>query len=330
MNSKVLYNIILLAVLWVAVVGVGIYVTMFEQPDRLERVEKAVKVEQLKVSELASLTSEHMNAQNLADEAVQRWRSRYKVIPDSLSGPAVVGYFNELTKRGFENFDVRYQGASAGEDYNTHTFDVTGRGYFTDLYRIIWELENNRYFYRIGNLKLDHIDLVTEDKETGREQMKVMVSFDFKVSAFFGGAEGLSAPGEDGTANENALPVSRAKSDMPPVPSSVLPNARPDINPFFPLIMDRIPPNTHGLINVEAAELVSIAGGLAYFREDGELRTAAEGDNVYLGQITEIDPIEGVVRARLNKGGIIDQVELELQSGEMSQRSVGAINRAPR
>ena len=330
MPSKVIYNIIVIAFIWVAVVAVGIYVTMMKQPEELERVEKAEKVERLKKTELASLISEHESSQDLANEAISKWRARYKIIPDSLSGPAVIGYFNELTDSGFENFDVQYQGVQSSSDYSSHEFGIEGRGYFTDLYRVIWELENSRFFYRVSNLDLSHIDLITENKETGREQMKVMVSFTFDVSAYYAGAEGMSAPDVPPLAGEDALPVSQASSDELPVPKSVLPKDRPDINPFFPLIMDAIPPNTHGLLNIENARLVSIVADEAYFEEEGEVRMVAEGEDVYLGQLTEVNPAEGYVRARLNKGGIIDQVELELQTGQRQQEQLGTINRAPR
>lgn len=331
MSQKVIYNIIILAVIWVAVVGAGFYVTSMKQPEELERVIKAEKVERLKQSELTSLLAEQTTARNMANEAVRKWAARYKVFPDSLSGPEVIGYFNELTKQGFENFDVQYQGVQSTQDYKFHQFQVEGRGYFTDLYRVIWELENNRYFYDISELNLDHIDLITEDEETGNDRMKVMVSFRFQTNAYFGGAEGMSAPlAEDtGIGEADALPVGRAKSDMPPVPKHVLPKERPTVNPFFPLIMNQIPPNTHGLIDLENAQLASIVGKEAYFREGEKLRSVGVGGDVYLGQITAIDPIEGRVTARLNKGGIIDEIDLYLQSGEKSGKSLGTIRRAP-
>jgi hypothetical protein len=53
------------------------------------------------------------------------------------------------------------------------------------------------------------------------------------------------------------------------------------------------------------------------------------GDNIYLGQIIEVDPIEGRVRARLNKGGIIDEVEIYLQSGDRSRQAQGSVQRSP-
>ena len=330
MSTKVLYNIIILAVVWVFIIGAGIYVTMIEQPEELARVEKAGKVIRLKQAELASLMSEHSVSSEKADNALSKWRARYKVIPDQLSSPEVIGYLNELTKSGFEVFDVANSGTQGEGDYSYHSFSVSGRGYFSELYRIIWELENNRYFYRIPELTLVHMDIITEDEETGTEVMKVMVSFQMQIDAIFSGADGMSAPPEGGVTEEaDALPISRAKSERPPVPGEVLPDERPALNPFFPLIMDKLPPNTHSLINIEQAQLISIVGDKAIFNEEGQYRPVSVGDDVYLGQITEVDPTEGRVKARLNKGGIIDAVEIFLQTGEQYREALGSVRRAP-
>ncbi|MDX1546191.1 MAG: hypothetical protein R3247_04350 [Rhodothermales bacterium] len=331
MPTKVIYNIVILAVVWVAVLVAGIYITMVQQPEELARVEKAEKVVKLKQAELASLMTEHSSSIEQADAALSRWRARYKVIPEQLSGPEVIGYLNAITSTGFEVFDITSNGVKGGEDYRFHSYTISGRGYFTELYRIVWELENNRYFYRIPELTLVHMDIVTEDPDTGSEEMKVMVSFQMELDAIFGGADGMSAPLEDDPAPEGeaSLPVARARSELPPVPTEVLPDQRPALNPFFPLIMERIPPNTYGRINVEQAQLVSIVGGEAVFLEGGRYRSVGLGEDVYLGQITDIDPIEGRVEARLNKGGIIDAVELYLQTGDRSRQALGTLRVPP-
>lgn len=332
MSNKVIYNIVILAVVWIAVVSAGVYVTMFEQPEELERAEKAEKVVKLKQAELASLMTEHATSAEQADVALRKWRARYKIIPEQLSGPEVIGYLNELTKSGFEVFDVSSSGVQSGGDYSYHSFSVSGRGYFSELYRIVWELENNRYFYRIPELTLVHMDIITENEKTGTETLKVMVSFQMQIDAIYGGADGMSAPLENEQPPREAanLPIARAKSEAPPVPGEILPDRRPRVNPFFPLIMQQLPPNTYGLINVEQAQLISLVGDQAIFQEEGgQYRAVGVGDDVYLGQITDIDPIEGRVEARLNKGGIIDAVELYLQSGALNREAVGSVRMAP-
>ena len=94
--------------------------------------------------------------------------------------------------------------------------------------------------------------------------------------------------------------------------------------------METLPPNTDGLIEVEKASLVSIVGDKAIFQEEGDtFRSVAIGDPVYLGQVVLVDPKEGRVLVRMNKGGIIDEIELMLQTGELYRQAVGPLNLSP-
>src|SRR5690606_34996663 len=126
---------------------------------------------------------------------------------------------------------------------------------------LIWELENNRNFYRVKDLTLDHIDLVTEVKDLGTQRLEVMVSFTGQIEAFFNGIEGASAPLEIDRSIYEDRSITVRNEDLPPVPLQLLPDVKPATNPFYPAILERIPPNTYNLIDVEQASLVSIASG---------------------------------------------------------------------
>ena len=318
------YDIAVLGAALLLVVGLGGYVTFVQQPAELERLEKVAKVEEMKKAELTSLVTEYSSSKQEAEATIGKWRSRYKVIPDTLSSPEVVGYLNELTQSGFEAFDVSLAGIERSADHSAYTVQAHGRSYFSSLYDLIWRLENSRRFYNVRDLNLSHLDLVTEDKKTGRKKMEVMVSFDFGIDAYFGGPESASAgSGTPLGAGENFLTES-LPDGLPPVPQSVLADAHPDANPFFPVIMEQLPPNTRGLIDVEQAEFVSVVNGAAIFHDEQGYRKAGVGDDVYLGQITSVDPIRGQATARLNRGGIIDRVELSLaEAEEVYRQAIG-------
>ena len=55
----------------------------------------------------------------------------------------------------------------------------------------------------------------------------------------------------------------------------------------------------------------------------------ANGAAIYLGQITDIDPVEGRVTARLNKGGIIDEVEVFLHNQSGYRQAIGGTVLSP-
>ncbi len=327
--TNIVQNILVLVACWLLVSGAGVYVTFFEQPGELERLEKAEKVAKLKKAEVATLLAEEAATRQRAEEVIRRWRSRYKIIPAKMEDHEVVGYLNDLSQSGFKNFDIVFNGGQKTRDYSTFTYAVTGRGYFTDLYRVVWELENNRNFYRVRDLKLSHIDLMTQNKDTRRDELKVMVSFTMNVDAYFGGARGLSAePVLEDLDGKRELPGGYT-NELPPVPRQVLPDERPAINPFYPIIMEKIPPNTEHLVDLEEAELVSLVGGKAVYKWDGEYVVLGVGDKVYLGQIVLIDPTKDRVLARLNKGGIIDEVEMHLQTGERYRQALGPYSLTP-
>lgn len=299
-------NILILTLCWLAVAGLGFYLTFEMQPAEMERLDQRAQAAELKREETTALLVQHAETEEIARSVTRRWNARYKVVPAALRSPDVVGYLNDLTRSGFERFDLSVDGTAENTGYRAYTLTAEGEAYYGSLYRLVWELENNRRFYRITNLTLDHLDLVTDDT-LGRPRRQVMVSFTMHLEALFGGAAGMSA--DDGLG---------ARDDLPPaVPEHVMPSLRPVGNPFFPLVSQVLPPNTYGHVDVEQAELVSIADGRAVFRDGEGYRTLGEGDAVYLGRITRIDPRTSSVTARLNRGGIVDDVTIALEDATL-------------
>ena len=329
--TKVGYSVLVMLALWAITIGIGVYVLRAKNV-KLDQVMRAEKVARLKKAELDELFLEETRSSVAAKDATRRWFARYKIIPEELSSPQVVGYLNSLTQSGFKNFDVRSTGTKVTEDYQFHTYAIDGRGYFSSLYSFVWDIENNRNFYRIDDLTLDNIDLITEDRNTGKERLQIMVSFRMNLRAYFSGTEGVSAPEElfadlmEGESLPNGW-----SSQLPPVPKNILPDKSPAINPFYPGILKSIPPNTDGLLEIENTntELISIVGGKAVFKDATGYRSLGNGERIYLGQITDIDPVEGRVAARLNKGGIIDDVEIFLQNQTGYRQAIGGTVLAP-
>ena len=327
---KFLKNTMAILLCWGVVLAAGGYVTYVQKPQEVQRLKNAEKVERLKRAEVASLLQEEATSQEQARLAVRRWRSRYKLVPDTMTTPAVVNNINQLTQRGFKNFDISFGGVQRSPEYNLLAYDIKGRGYYSSLYNFVWEIENSRDFYRLSNFNLEHIDLVTENKETGRKRMQVMVSFTMRLEAYFGGQASLRQPEEKLVrlvgSEGNTL---RSRRELLDVPKAVLPDEKPEVNPFFPGILDELPPNTHGRLDVEAAELISIVDGKAVFKDEEGYRSVGEGDAVYLGQIIEVNPRRNRVVARLNRGGIIDEVVNTLDAGEQYRQAQGPNQLSP-
>lgn len=158
----------------------------------------------------------------------------------------------------------------------------------------------------------------------------VVVSFTFDLYAFYGGVVGLSASDEsDGAPRSMYFTDSDMDMALPPVPDFVLPEKNAVMNPFHPLILENIPPNTYGLVDIEQSELLYIVGTDAVLKWGENEVVVGIGDPVYLGQVISVDPRKGTVTARLNKGGIMDQVELAMDLDQPYKQARGSVQLSP-
>ena len=305
-------NQILLLSCVLLVIGAGTYLTYFQQGSTLEELDAQIEEQEEELQEIEALQDDIVEADERLQTVRQEWNNRYKVIPETISSPDIVEYLNRLTQSGFKSFDVVSAGEAERDGYAAHTFSAEGRAFFRHLYEFVWAIENNRSFYRIRDLNLSYLEERETEDETGRTSMDVLVAFQMDVEALYGVTEGIGGEGEPGDTQElEDLPVAQA-SRHPPVPDHVLPDPSPDIDPFYPLVFEQVPPNEHGRLNVEASELMSVAGNEAVFRTGDGIERVQEGDRVYLGEIIEVDADDGRVVARLNKGGIVDDIEIHL------------------
>lgn len=311
-------NQILLLSCLVVLIGVGTYLTYFHQQSTLASLEQEIEATEKEQKEIQALQADLADAQSNLRSARRTWQARYKIVPETVTSPDVVGYLTELTQTGFKTFNITSEESGPRDGYRVRTFSAEGKAFFTNLYRFVWTIENNRPFYRIRNLQLDYLEERTQDEETGRTGMDVLVSFQMDVQAIYGVVEGPEEARPSDEREVEGLPVAQT-TPSPPLPSSVLPNPAPD-NPFYPLVFEEIPPNEYGRLNVETAQLISIIQGEAIFQTDSGLERVGEGDQVYLGRIIEVAPAEGRVVARLNKGGVVDTLELTLDSESPLQR----------
>ncbi|MEX2368057.1 MAG: hypothetical protein WD510_01005, partial [Balneolaceae bacterium] len=66
--------------------------------------------------------------------------------------------------------------------------------------------------------------------------------------------------------------------------------------------------------NIESSRLIGISSSRIFLRDqNGRLVNLSVNDRVYLGSLEAIDVQEGRATFRLNKGGIIEAVTLEVQ-----------------
>lgn len=297
-------NTLLVLFVMVIVAGAGYYQTEVKQPQELESIENAKKLARLKQAEMEQLFVEEATSAELAVETMRKWRARYKHIPAQLSTPEIIEYLQRLSASGFEQFHYKLSSQGQSTNYKYYLFEVSGTAHYESLYRFVWHLENNRdFFYHVNDLDLSHTNVFKTNEETGVKRQLDMVSFSMRLKVFYAGIEGLSA----------------ALNDPVEVPEQLLPARQLAHDSFFPIIRTDLPPNDELLVDVEKATLLSIVGERAIFQDKNGQHIVRAGDRVYLGYIIQVDPANMFVRANLDKGGITETVEVNLEIEE-SQR----------
>lgn len=291
---------LLLSVLVLTVAIAGYRQTEVVQPQELQDIEQAKEVHRLNQLLQEDLFAQEAESSERAAEMTRKWQARYKYIPTRMETHDVVNYLESLSTGGFEQFSVSLKSQGSTKDFNYYFFDIKGTAYYPSLYQFVWKLENNRNFYQIDNLQLTYTDVFKKNDDTGLQRRLEMVNFSMQMKAFFAGVDGLSAPQEV----------------LVEIPDVLFPRSTPYHNSFYPLVRPDLPPNDELLVELDKADLVSIVGNRAIFQDSRGQFVLGEGDPVYLGRITKIDPLNIVVRARLNKGGIEEIVEKRIEVGD--------------
>jgi hypothetical protein len=126
-----------------------------------------------------------------------------------------------------------------------------------------------------------------------------LVNFNFVVNVYF--------------ANDDRFTTAKF------VENKLIPGQIYDI--FYPLIRNELQPNKEGLLEVDGARLLALVPDGAFIADaKGNTYMLWEGDQVYLGYLTKIDYDKNNVTFILNKGGIIEKINLELQKEENQKR----------
>ena len=291
-NQSILFFVVL-------VVGVaGYYITQVHQKNQLEAVQKRIDEAQEKKEKLQRLQKQVVTERKKLEQAKREWLNRYARIPDTITKVGGATRITQLTQEGFNDVSIEVQETRNQEGYSETVYNVNGTGKYSALYNAIWNLENSRSLYHVRDLQTSYTEEREQAGEGGQPQMDLLVSFQMKVAAIFGV---VKTPG--------GAPETQEPRFLPEIPDATFPTSTPSVNPLYPLVFKQVPPNEEGKLNVETATLLSITGEEATFlTTGGETKVVQEGDDVYLGRITAISSKEGIVTARLNRGGKIETI----------------------
>ncbi|MBU2494065.1 MAG: hypothetical protein KJ571_15670 [Bacteroidetes bacterium] len=287
MDPKIKNTLIILTILIFIVLGSGLYTFVLQKGDIDERKNK-IKELNLNAYNTADLIDQLNALKARSAELDSILNLRKFNIPVSLSQSSFYDFVNKVSfgfsPHSFVN--IEYTDTKQAGDFMFYKYDLSGVAFFNDLYKLIYAIEQSKELKKI--LMVAFNDFVKVDDE---KNPYYLVNYKISVAVYYS----FNADFASKVIKENSL----------------VPNPIYDI--FYPLIRNEIPPNTDNLLDVQNATLLALIPDGAFIADgQGTTYLLWEGDQVYLGYLTEIDFDNSTVRFILNKGGIIDKVELTL------------------
>lgn len=288
MNRKLKNTFALVGLLLFILIAGGAYILIFQ---RGELSAKEEKLRELKANdyntEQLTLQYEDLYKRSVVLDSVLA--ARKFNIPQNLSSVKFYDFVTQLTNRLTEDtkVDVEYGEQKQERDFYYYEYKVKGVAPYTDLYKFIYGIEQSKELKKITSINLG--SLVKNEKEEGP---KFLVAFTLVVHVYY--------------SNDNRFATAEfVENDL---------NARPLYDAFYPLLRNDIPSNTEGLLDVQGAKLLALVPEGAFLTDaTGSTFLLWEGEPVYLGYLTSIDYKNNKVKFIINRGGVIEKVELYLE-----------------
>jgi len=286
MNKKLISTLSVLALLIIILVAGGIYIFVVQRGDLSERQEKLAELNK-NVYDPVELEDRYHELEKKSAELDSILANRKFNIPQNVSSIKFYNFINNIVA----NFpkettvNIEYLRQAPDKEFFFHEYKLTGGGNYNDVYKMIYAIEQSKELKKIGKLSLSNLVKTDDDVPL------FLVNFEFIAQVYFA-SDNRFAPAEFVENNLTTGPIYDA---------------------FYPLIRNEIPPNVDNLLDVQGARLLALIPEGAFVADNkGNTYLVWEGEQVYLGYLTKIDYDNNSVSFILNKGGIIEQVTLQL------------------
>ena len=287
MNKKLRSTLSLLGLLLlIALIG-GIYIFMFQRSDINDKNEKLNEMNSNSYDpvELADRYEELKVRSAILDSVLQHRKFN---IPKDLSSIKFYNFINNVVSNFSENtqVDIEFQRRAQQKDFFFYEYKLTGSGFYNEVFQLIYSIEQSKELKKITTLSIGNMI------KTDQEGIPLfLISFELISQVYFSN-------------DSRFAPEELVENDLR---TGLIYDA------FYPLIRNEIPPNLDELLDVQGSRLLALIPEGAFIADThGSTYLVWEGEQVYLGYLTQIDYEENTVSFILNKGGIIEKLTLEL------------------
>ncbi|MGE5679677.1 MAG: hypothetical protein ACM34K_02240 [Bacillota bacterium] len=289
MNRKKKNNIILIVLLVLVIAGGTVY-SMFVQ--RKEMVKKEKHLAELKKSyaskDVLMIQLKDIERQATVIDSLLAL-NEYN-IPGQIPEEKFFDFVNRYSNEDFiyTGISVEFKEKRIENGMNYYVYKIYGNGRFKDIYNLVYAIEHSRELKKIESAEIK-ANTVVDDNEFP----KYLVSINMIVDVYFANNNQLisSVIGENNLAQQQVY------------------------NAYYPLIRNEILPNYDDLPDIQKGELISLVPQGAFIKDgEGNTYLMKRGERVYLGFLTDIDYANKKVTFTLNKGGLIEDLVLEMDA----------------
>ncbi len=291
MNKKLRSTLSLVALLLLILIIGGIYIFFIQGGKISDREEKLGELNK-NAYDPVKLEAKYEEVKRRSAVLDSILSSRKFNIPKDLSSIKFYNFVNNIVSDFSEHTEVNieFQGQTADRDFFYYQYKLTGSGFFNEVYKLIYSIEQSKELKKVTTLNIGN--LIKTDSEG---IPLFLVNFEMGAQVYFSSDSRFSTE----EAVENNL------------------STGPIYDAFYPLIRNEIEPNVDDLLDVQGAKLLALIPEGAFIADThGSTYLVWEGEQVYLGYLTKIDYENNTVSFILNKGGIIERVNLELEHAQ--------------
>ncbi len=294
MNKKLRSTLGLVGLLLVIVFISGIYVFFFQ---RNKLNEKSSKLEELKSNNYntAQLTHQYQDLLQRSSVLDSIIAARKFNIPKELSSIKFYNFVNNVSSpySDVSQIDIELLDQKQDKEFFYFEYKLSGRAKYNDLFSLIYSIEQSKELKKITSMALNN-QVVTD--KLGNPNF--LVGFTMNVGTYF-------------SSTDRFITASLVENNL---------STSPVYDAFYPVIRNEITPNFDMLLDVQGAKLLALIPEGAFLADNkGNTYLIWEGESVYLGYLTKIDYERNKVSFILNKGGIIEKIELELEKEKINK-----------
>ena len=295
MSKKLRSTLGLVGLLLLIVVISGVYVFVF-QKGKLNQ--KKNKLEELRANDYntAQLTLQYKDLLKRSSVLDSILASRKFNIPQNLSSIKFYDFINNVSSSYSENsqVDIEFVEQKQDKDFFYYEYKLSGKAPYNDLYNLVYAIEHSKELKKITNISLNNLVVTDEDGVPN-----FLVGFTMNVGVYFSN-------------NDRFATAKLIENNL---------RTAPAYDAFYPAIRNQIPPNLDNLLDVQGAKLLALIPEGAFVADNkGNTYLVYEGEQVYLGYLTKIDYEKNTVNFILNKGGIIEKVQLALEKDKLKEK----------